>query len=190
MKHLTSIQLEEYIDHTIDESAIGQIELHIRVCVDCRDRLERFQQIERSLKRIPPERVSANFTERVMQQLGVQRSLSVAWSVFKILAPLFAMALVVGIVYLVLQISGAFVESGIGQSVEATKSIYNEVSDGMANCITTFNGWMKTFFPFLYPPSAGYERTSYGLVAFVVLFFGAVGLLDKFIFMPMVRRRL
>ena len=184
MNHLTSTQLQEYADGFTDVQICSEIEVHLQTCAECTTKLKAFRQIGSALRKLPLDDASTDFTQMVMAQLKIKDSPSFIWSIFKNLAPILGLVLVVGIVYTALKLSGVYDSSGVGESVKATQSVYNQVGNSVSNGISTFNGWLKNLFPFLY------TKSSYGLAAFLVVLFIIVALLDKFVFMPMVRRRL
>jgi hypothetical protein len=119
-----------------------------------------------------------------MEQLGIGEASPIAWSVMKNIAPIVALVLVTGIVYVVLKLTGSFEATGVGQSITATQSVYNSVSNRISTSISTFNSWMKTLLPFLY------AKSSYGMTVLLLVLFGVVAIVDRYIFAPMLRRRL
>jgi len=184
MKHLTLDQLQEYVDGFIDPQRRNEIDLHLHTCDECGGKMKSLRLFESSLKNIPLERVGPNFTQRVMKQLKIQESPSIVWLIFKNLAPLLGLFIVIGIVYGVLKFTGILEGPGVGESITATQSAYNSVANEISTGVSVFNGWLKNLFPFLY------AKSSYGLTVFLVVLFIIVALLDKFVFMPIVRRRL
>lgn len=183
MKHLTSDQLQEYVDGFIDPRHRNEIDLHLHTCDECGGKMKSLRLFGSSLKNIPLERVNPNFTLRVMERLGIKESPSFVWSIFKNLAPLLGLFIVIGIVYGVLKFTGMLEGSGVGKSITATQSAYNSVATEISTGVSAFNGLLKNLFPFLY------AKSSYGLTAFLFVLFIIVALLDKFIFVPMFKKR-
>jgi anti-sigma factor RsiW len=180
MNHLTTTQMQEYADGLSEGSGY---ESHVRSCAECRMNLKRFRDLEKTLRRIPLERVSSGFTEGLMKQLGVRESSSFAWAILKNLAPLLALTFVLGVLFAVLQLSGVFQGSQVQPSVEATQSAYVKLGGSVSAAIGAFNGWLEKYFSF------AFAKSSYGLTVFLLLFLGAIALLDRFLLMPMMRRR-
>jgi len=184
MNHLTSTQLQEYADGSANAQIRDDIEIHLQTCAECTAKYKAIRQIDSALRKLPLDDASPDFTQTVMARLKIKESPSIIWSIFKNLAPLFGLIIVVGIIYAALKISGVYDNSGLGESVQATQSVYNQVGNSVSSGISTFNGWLENLFPFLY------TKSSYGLTAFLVVLFIIVALLDKFVFMPMMKRRL
>ena len=184
MKHLTLEQLQEYSDGILSQQRLNETGLHLNSCSGCKEKLKALHKFETSIRNISLERVNPDFTQRVIKQLNIQESSSVVWSIFKNLAPILGLVFIVGTVYAALKYTGMLEGSGVGESVTATKSAYNSVTTQFSNGITTFNGWLKNLFPFLY------TRSSYGLSAFLIVLFIVVAILDRFIFIPIFRKRI
>lgn len=87
MNHLTSHQIQDSLDGMLTNEA----ELHLRICPECQSKLNTARTIERTLHSIPLEAASAGFTERVMQNLGIKTSPSLAWTILRNIAPLVAL---------------------------------------------------------------------------------------------------
>lgn len=181
MNHLTPNQLQDYAEGVAMDR--NNLEIHVRRCPDCMAKLDTIRKLDTVLRSVPLDRVSTSFTEKVMKQLGIKEAPSFAWTIFKNLAPLFALTLVVGIALVALKFSGVFQGTGVGQSVEASRSVYTSLSSNIAVGVTTFNGWLARIFPF------AFAKSRYGLTVFLIAFFGVIALMDKFIFMPMIRKR-
>ncbi|MBI1805721.1 MAG: hypothetical protein HYR76_01565 [Ignavibacteria bacterium] len=181
MNHLTSNQLQDYADGVATDR--NDLEIHLRTCPVCTARLDALRKLETALRSVPLDRVSTDFTETMMKRLGIKESPSFAWTIFRNMAPLFALTIVIGIALMALKFSGVFQGSNIGQSIEATRSVYTSAGSSIATGVTTFNEWVGRYFSF------AFAKSSFGLTMFLLAFFGVIALLDKFIFMPMSRRR-
>jgi hypothetical protein len=184
MNHLTSEMLQDYLDKLDDKETRFQIELHFSACEICSGKLKLLRKVDSALKNMKRENVDVNFTPRIMKQLGIKESSTIVWSIFKSLAPLLGLVLIISTLYGVLKYTGKLEGSGVGDSINATQSIYDSASGEISKSISSFTGWMKNLFPFLY------TKGSYSLAAFLVVFFIIVALLDKFIFMPIARRKI
>ena len=176
MNHLTSEQLHDYIDGSLTSDT----ELHLRTCPRCQKQAKALQALDRSLRSIRLEKPSERFTERVMKELGISASPSFAWTLFRNLAPLFALAIVIGVVVAALKFAGVFNTPEIRQTTAATQNVYHQIGLG----VQTFNSWMSKYFSF------AFAKNTYGLTAFVFMFFGVIALLDKYVIMPRMRKRI
>ena len=190
MNHLTSQQVQEIIDGTVT----NEMELHLRTCSICQSNVSAFRKLDRTLRSMAPENASTNFTERVMRQAGlpelaerrragIEQSSSFAWMLLKNLAPLIALTLVVGIALAALKIAGAFQDTGLAQSVSATQTVSHQLGSSVDTGIQALNGWVAKYFSF------AFAKNTYGLTAFILIFFGVIAVLDKYILMPMMKKR-
>ncbi|MBI5020288.1 MAG: zf-HC2 domain-containing protein [Ignavibacteriales bacterium] len=184
MNHIISEIIQEYLDGVLNTEMKDNIKMHLDECSICRDNLNSFQVVDSALHQMRVENTKPQFTHDVIKRLGIKESPSIIWSIFKNLAPLFGLIIIVGIIYGVLKFTDKLDGSGVGDSITATQSVFNTASSGVSNGISTFTQWMKNIFPFLY------TKSSYSLAAFLIVFFIIVALLDKFIFMPIARRKL
>lgn len=183
MNHPTPSQLQDYLDGLPGDFSREDIGSHLHSCVRCRAQVDALEALDAALRNVPPEQVSAGFTGRVMASLGVSESSTLLWKLLKNLAPLVALTLVIGIVAGVLGYFGLFEGTQVEQSVIATQSAYTVVGGKVSAGIAAMNGWLERYASF------AFAGTSYGMTAFLVAFLGAVALLDKFLFMPLMRRR-
>ena len=180
MNHLTPHQLQEYVDGMLT----NEMEFHVRTCSECQLQVDAFRKVERTLRKFPLEKASPQFAERVMQQLGIKQSSSLTWMLFKNMAPLVALTFVAGILYAALRVAGVFQETELQQTTSLTQNVYNQLGGSLSSGVQAFNDWMAKYFSF------AFAKNTYGLTAFVIGFFVVIGLLDKYILMPMMRKRM
>jgi hypothetical protein len=183
MKHPTSFELQEYLDGLIDDKKRSEIEIHVGFCNDCDAALKSLRNLGAAISNIPQEKTSHNFTDGVMRQLGVKPSQSFAWKILRNLAPLFALLVLVGIIYWAMNVAGTLDSSGLGVSLKETQKVYSALDNGLTIATAKLNGSFKSIFAFLYVKGIS------GLTTFLVLFLCAVGILDKYVFMPLIRKK-
>lgn len=179
MNHLTQEELHNHLDGEL----ASDIELHLRACASCQSKLKALQAIDRSLRSMPLEHAGPGFTERVMQELRVSASPSFGWTVLRNLAPLLALAIVVTVTLVVLNLAGVFDTGEFRQTGVVAKGVYDKVGGSMTTGIQAFNSWISKYFSF------AFANNTYGLTSFVLFFLGAIALLDKYLIMPMMRKR-
>lgn len=180
MNHLTLKQMHESAGTALP----AEIANHVRACPECRSRFDEFNLVDAAMKDMPPEETSPKFTESVMRRLGVGSAPSFAWMLLRNLAPILALAVVSGIAIAALNYFGAFQGSQLGQSTSALQSAYGKLGHQIGEGVGTFNFWLGKYFSF------AFAKSSYGLTAFIFCFFGIIALLDKFVFAPMVKKRM
>ena len=180
MNHLTSHQIQEYVGGVAPDA----IELHVRLCSECQSNVSAFRALERAIRSIPLEKASPRFTERIMRSLSIKQSTSFSWMLFKNLAPILALMIVAGIVFAVLRATGVWQATELQQTATLTQTVYDQFGGSLNGGVQTFNDWMAKYFSF------AFARNTYGLTAFVLIFLGAIALLDKYILMPMMKKRM
>ena len=183
MNHLTIIQIQELLFGSADDSTLTAIENHLNICSDCVEKVSAYRKVETALRGMPAERTSSGFTRRVMQELRIEEAPSFVWKFLKNLAPVVGLFLVTGIAMGALYFSGALKTPEVQNSLALSQSAYDTVSGGLKESVWTFNGWMQKLFPF------AFAKNGYGLTMFLLFFFAALALLDKYLLMPLMRRR-
>jgi anti-sigma factor RsiW len=179
MNHLTSDQVQEYVDGALS----SDVELHLRGCSLCQSRVNAFRTIDRSLRSLPLEEASPKFTERVLRELGLRSTPSFTWLFFRNLAPFLALTFVAGVLILALKVTGKFDSTELGQTSVATQEVYKQVGGGVSTGLQAFNSWVGNYLSF------AFAKNTYGLTAFIFIFLGGIALLDKFLIMPMMKKR-
>ena len=184
MNHPTSLQLREFVDKVIAGVDDQEINIHIRACDECRSKLRVFRQFDRALQRELLVHTSRDFSAQVMKRLGIQESTSFAWNIVKNLGPVIAFLVIITIVYFVLQMTGTFQGSDIQQSISYTQSASAKAGSAISEGINALNAWSQKYLSF------ALAKGNYGITLFLLAVFGVIALLDKFLVMPMIRKRL
>lgn len=184
MKHLTSLTIQEYLDNMIPNERRPELEDHVSKCDRCKQMIKSYRALDSALKKMQPERLDSNFTMSVMKHLGVKDSPTLLWSIFKNLAPILGLIIIISSIYLGLRLSGNLEGSGVGETITATQTIFSTTSSKISSGTSIFTAWMKNIIPFQF------TKTSYGLIAFVLILFLIIGILDKLVFMPFLRRKM
>ena len=181
MNHPDLDRLLEYLDKTGDAALVGDISQHLQECEECRMKLQSFRRLESAMRRVRDEKTSTRFTQGVMAKLGIAETSPRGWNIIQSLAPIIALAAIIGIVYGVFEFTGAYQGSDIQQSVGFTQTISSKLGNVVAAGISMMNAWARKYF--------GFAGNNYGVAVFLVLFFAVVGILDKFVLMPRMKRR-
>jgi hypothetical protein len=181
MSHLTFDELMR----CADTGSLGaEAQEHVTGCAACQERLTSYRRFEHALRRVPLEHTTAGFTRKVLGQLGISESDSVLWVFLKNLAPFVGLTLISVVLFGILSFFGVFKDSDVGQSVLATRSLYQTAGGAISTGIAQFTVWVGSWLPLKGSPG------TLALVIFLLLFFPAVALLDKYLLAPMQRRRM
>jgi hypothetical protein len=184
MNHITSFEMQEYLDAFLSADRKKEIDEHCAQCSQCSASLRSMERLDAVLRKMPVDRTSQNFTRRVMTALEPRKSSGFLWFIFKNLAPIIGIVSILVVIYYVLQLTGAYDTSEISKSVAVTQSVYGAVHTSIAETLAGFSRGLKTMFPFLY------TKGSYGLLAFVLVLFGFVALLDKMVIFPLFKKKI
>lgn len=180
MNHLTSEQIEEVIVGKQSD----EVEMHLRRCPECEERVHIVKKMERLLRSIPLERVDPEFTQRVLRNIGIIPPPSLMWTILKNVAPMAALVSVVGISVATLRYFGVFQGTHLQESASGMQSVYDHLTGPIAGSVAALNAWLAKYVSF------AFAKTSYGLTSFLVSFFAVVALLDKYVLKPKLRRKL
>jgi len=66
--------ISDYLDNNISHSMKSEVEKHLGKCPNCRAKLEDMKQILHSLHRLPKLQTSANFNEKLMEEIEHRKS--------------------------------------------------------------------------------------------------------------------
>jgi hypothetical protein len=183
MQHLTSYELQEYIDRVLDARKQAEVESHLGGCRECSDRCAALRLIDAELRRMPLERVSANFTERVMRSLRLDGRASFFKQLTVNLLPLIGAMLAV-VVVVALFSAKDVAEAGLpGEAQRYVQTYEQTVGDLLSSGSTAVFNWVKEV--------VGVSSSIPSLKFIIGLFlaFGAVALFDEFVFVPMMRKK-
>ncbi|MFI5252569.1 MAG: anti-sigma factor family protein [Bacteroidota bacterium] len=182
MNHLTDNQIQDYIEKSLGDGEMQEITMHLKSCLHCMQMMRKHERVEKVIRRSLMELAPDGLTDNVMKQLGLRESPSYAWNIFKNLAPVVALFSIGAIIVFVYKITGALSATEIQSTVQTGQSVYAKLGENINTGVTGFNNWVRTYLPF------AFTGKSLGLTAFLCFFFIAIGLLDKYIFVPMLRR--
>ncbi|TAK65410.1 MAG: hypothetical protein EPO24_02500 [Bacteroidetes bacterium] len=127
--------------------------------------------------------VSTGFTDNVMATIGVKDTPSFAWKVLTNLAPLVMATIILLIIAGALYISGAWNNTEFSHAAGITKSSYQVVSTWISQGTHQLNTWLLKIFPF------HFTNNGIMLTVFLLCFFSAIGLMDKYLFANLMKRK-
>ena len=184
MNHPTSFELQKYVDAVILNGEKAEIDKHLDHCSACAVKIQSMKKLDTVIRQVPLDRPSINFTNRVMVSMNKRASSSLGWVILKNLAPVVGIIVILYMVYSVLQLTGSSNTSEVNEWNRVIQSSSTTVHNTVSACISDLNGWLKSVFPFLY------MKSSYGLMAFLVVLFALVAILDKAVIFPIFKRKM
>jgi hypothetical protein len=184
MNHPSWQELTGYAGRTIDDRRGAEIDLHIAECARCRDACRALEAVEGALHRLPVEHPSAGFTRGVLSRVGLREETPLWWLFLRNFAPI----LVAGVVAAAIIALGAG-ESGEGTEPSAWKSLFDAglVGDAIGGAAAAVSAWTGSAAAKLVPITVGGDAAN--LTIFLVCLFAGIGLLDRYVLQPMMRRR-
>ncbi len=181
MNHLSNEHLQRYADGICNGEDIPMIETHLQLCTECGRKLKLLRRTDEVLRSLPLEQPSADFTQSVMKALRIQEAPSLLWIFLKNFAPVVALTVVIGATFMILSYTGVF--QGSQNSITNAEGLYRQAEKSLSGGIQTFNSWLGTYVSF------AFAKNSIGLTGFLLVFFAGIALFDKFVLMPMLRKR-
>ncbi len=160
-----------------------RIELHLRTCADCQATLRSIKAVDRAVHQLSLEEPSTAFTERVLRQLGIRKSVSLGWIIARNLAPLFALSFIVVVLFVVFNAVGAFGGSNVGEPVTVTETFVTSISNSISAGVSSFGLQLEKLFPL------AFAKQNYGFTILVIVVLCVVAMLDKFVLNPLWRKR-
>ena len=70
MNHLTDSQLNEYLDHALDETTKRKFDSHLQACADCATRLDELKFLFTSLESLPEVKLRRDLSPTILARLS------------------------------------------------------------------------------------------------------------------------
>jgi hypothetical protein len=183
MEHPTEIMLQEYSGRMLDRAIQNALDDHVRLCEECALKLRALRLLDEKLREIPPDSAEKDFTRRVMASLRIDPAPAVYWSIAKYLAPVLSLILVLVVVYAVFYFSGAIQGPENRQSAGRVSAMGEYAGTMATDGIKALNAWGGKYFSFVI------AKGSIDLTIFLLIVFAGVAALDKYILVPMMRKK-
>lgn len=180
MNHPTHEELMDHADGLLESGRAAAAEAHLRDCAECASRLRAIRTVERAIRSLPLEPAPQDLSRAVLKRIGIREAPPLLYTLFKNFAPLAALSVIMVVVYVILgKPSGA---ADAAASGESARGLFQMADQYSSSAVAAVNAWASTYLSF--------AKNSAGLAGFLLVFLGVVALLDKFIVMPRIRKRL
>lgn len=183
MTHPSQQQLLEFTQRALDPIHSSDLNAHIAVCERCAAIHQAMSRVEGALTAMRPESPSSGFERNVMHRLGLRDAGSLWWYFLKNFSPVLVAGILIGVIVsfgsAAPDSSGSILPDYLGDTGrirEVLLGFLGGFSAGIGSVLQTY----------LSPLVKGGEGN---LSVFLIFLFAGIGLLDKFIVGPMVRRR-
>jgi hypothetical protein len=136
MTHLTTKQVLQMVDGTLDYASQAQCTGHLAVCQQCRNEIEFQKAVSRISRHLPVLNTSAGFAQRVMMRIVPQRQKSWKTKLIDNLGNIFAMCVVLATLGYAISNPSVFHAS---QESSQQSIVPQAVSDAYAKVLETFS---------------------------------------------------
>ena len=180
MRHLTRQQIRDHAERI----SPPEVASHLRECEECRSAVRFDEDIARALRQLPLEEVPDGFADVTLRRLGITPGSSFAWNLLTNFAPVFGLVLVGAAVFGVLWYSGVLGETGTAGAAGQAQPQLDSFSRQLTGSVSALNAWINTYLSF------AFARNRYLLTTFIIVLFAAVAVLDRYVLMPILRKRI
>ena len=182
--HLTESDLRTFLDIEVASPERNARAQHLKTCAQCRQHLSSMRALDRVIRKSMHEKAPVVLTANILRELRIEEAPGMAWKMLQYMAPVFALLLIGGIVFTVFRLTGTIHQTDIQSSFSIGRNAAGRFGSAVTAGSTSLNTWAKSYLHFAF---AGKALT---LTIFLLCFFGAVAIMDKFLFVPMLRRGL
>ena len=78
VNHLDDQQVQMYLDHNLQTDK-SDIESHVSICEDCRQKLKEYKEVYQVLQEDPYPQLSSNFSRNIMEKLHIKNTFWALW---------------------------------------------------------------------------------------------------------------
>ncbi len=183
MNHPGQQELFEYAGGGTAPARSAEIGVHLAACERCRNAADAIRRMDAALRSLPLEQPSPAFTRNLLNRLGLRESNPLWWMFLKNLAPVVAAALVAVVIITVGSAASGDSRPLVGTSLFDTAPLAGFFRGGLE----AFTAWSEDAAArYLSSPLGG--DTVFQIV-FLALFLAGIGLLDRYLLGPLLRRR-
>ncbi len=183
MNHPGQLELIEYAGGGTAPARSAEIAEHVAGCELCRNTCVSIRTMDSALRGLPLEQPSPAFTRNLLNRLGLRESNPVWWLFLKNLAPVVS----VGVVAAVIFTFGSAAPGGAGPSAGTSLFDAGPVADSFRGGLEAFTAWSGDAAARYLSSAVG--RDAIPQIAFLGLFLAGIGLLDRYVLGPLLRRR-
>jgi len=169
--HSTSEELYALIDRQLDATDHARVTEHLLECARCRSLYESLVAFDAAYKRMPLERVSDSFTEKVTRALGLSPSSGLLSHILQNGAYVLALLIVLGVMTAVFALTGVIPSSQPGPAGKPGPEILTQLGDALSGAALELVHWLGEYFPF--------GRGALSVSVAVACVLGALALIDR-----------
>jgi anti-sigma factor RsiW len=171
--HVTSDQLQEYIDGRMTAEMAGRVGQHFGVCEKCRSAHALMRGIDIALRHQQLEQVSAGFTHTLMAKINLSEKPSLVFSFFEKIPYLLGLAVVLAVMVTVFVVTGVMQWGEVSGTGDSTSQALTAIGSGMNHAFASLSVLLSEYFPFLFGNKA------LAVVVFVMIGLGFLAVADR-----------
>ena len=140
--HLTSNELQEYLDGRMATGSAAEIRAHLQTCPECRRAHASLEILDRGLHAIPLEETGPAFTATVIRRLGLSGGTSPSGRVLERFAYAFGLVMVLAILTSVFLWTGIIPSGGQPVNTEVGHAL-DQGTAWINASLSLFSGWLS-----------------------------------------------
>jgi anti-sigma factor RsiW len=173
--HLTDEQLQMYVDEVLTEEESYAIAKHLQACSQCSSEHASLTRLHRTLKSFPVERVGSDFTQTLLEKLGIAPKTTFLYRVAENFAYAFGLVIVLGMMLTAFVVTGVVTTGQLSAIldpvIQTTEIVVKQIRSSLALLVVA----TRSYLPFLFA-DAGMK-----MAVTATLAVGMLALLDKFL---------
>lgn len=180
--HCTTEQINALIDLTLSDVEKQQVESHIAECAGCRQAVSVMRRIDVSVKHLPLERVSGDFTREVLAVLHLAPKSPLLFRLLEKGAYLFGLFIVLGAMLTVFVATGLVDTREVSRGEIIFRQVLSDAGGMMSSMMAGLSGLLAQYLPFMF------DKGNISIVAAVIVVLGVLALADKVVGRKFVHR--
>lgn len=152
--HITADRLQAFLDRSLVGTEAEMVQRHIDECPRCAARYRSYERFDRSLRKLPVERVNDGFTREVMGKLHLAPPSPFGFRILENLAYVFGLLIVLGVMTAVFLWTGVIDTAPLTQTEGAADSFMADAGVRFTAAFESLTRWLTEFFPFAFSKSA------------------------------------
>jgi anti-sigma factor RsiW len=171
--HYTLNQFNELVDGRLAADEAQLMRHHIALCNECHAAFASLARIDTSLRNLPLERTSHDFTRLLMESALAAPKAPAMFRLLEKLSYVFGLLIVLGIMIASFVVTGVFDTTQVDQTRSVATGIANNVGEGLASSINRFTGLLVQYLPF------AFGKGSMSIAFFAVLIVAMLAGVDR-----------
>ncbi|MEK9136811.1 MAG: hypothetical protein AAB393_06780 [Bacteroidota bacterium] len=171
--HYTLNQLNELVDGRMAADEAQLMRRHMSICIECHAVFASLARIDTSLRNLPLERTSPDFTQLLMERALAAPKAPAMFRLLEKLSYVFGLLIVLGIMIASFVVTGVFDTTQVDQTRSVATGIVDRVGEGLASTVNSFTAMLVQYLPF------AFGKGSMSIAFFAVLIVAMLAGVDR-----------